>query len=89
MKWFLVVLLSLFGFLLLIKGIELWAIIDQVDNDGIGLHFLGVEINEVVLKEQLPSYAFGFIAAAMIPTLVAINIAIKIKISKKSNLPIV
>jgi len=89
MKWFLVVLLSLFGFLLLEKGIELWTVIDQVDGNGIGLHFLGIEINEVVLKEQLPSYAFGFTAAAIIPLLVAIKIAVKLKISKKSNLPIV
>lgn len=89
MRWFLVVFLFLFGFLLFGKGIELWVLIDQVDSNGIDLYFLGVEIDEVVLKEKLPSYAFGFTAAAIIPILVALNIAFKMKLSKKTDLPIV
>jgi hypothetical protein len=89
MKWFLVVLLSLFGFLFLDKGIELWTVLNQVDGNGIAISFLGVEVSEAVLKEKIPSYAFGFTVAAVIPILVAIYIVIKSKLSKETNHPIV
>jgi hypothetical protein len=89
MKWFIVMLLFLFGFLFLDKGIELWTVIDQVGANGITISFLGVEVSEGVLKEKLPGFAFGFTVAAIIPILVAINIAIKSKITKENNHPIV
>lgn len=89
MKWFLVALLTLFGFLFLEKGIELWTVIDQVDAKGITLNFLGIEISEAVLKDKIPSFAFGFTVAASIPILVAINIAIKSIIIKEKNRSIV
>jgi hypothetical protein len=89
MKWFLVALLSMFGFLFLDKGIELWTVIDQVDANGIVISFLGVEVSDGVLREKLPSFAFGFTVAAIIPILVAINIAIKSRITKENNHPII
>jgi hypothetical protein len=89
MKWVLVVLLSLFGFLFLDKGIELWTVIDQVDSNGIAISFLGFEVTDTVLKEKVPSFAFGFTVAAIIPILVAINIAIKPGIIKENNRRIV
>jgi hypothetical protein len=89
MKWFLVALLSLFGFLFLEKGIELWTVIDQVDAKGIAINFLGIEISETVLKDKIPSFAFGFTVAASIPIIVAINLAIKSTIIKEKNRTIV
>lgn len=89
MKWFLVVLLSMFGLLFLGKGIELWTVLDQVDGSGIGISFLGIEIIDRVLKDRIPSYAFGFTIAAAIPILVAINVAIKSNIKKEKKHPIV
>lgn len=89
MKWFLITILSLFGFLFLSKGIELWTAIDQVGANGMAINFLGVEVSKGVIKEKLPSFAFGFTAAAIIPILVIINIAIKSKIIKEKNRPFV
>ncbi|MBY0096766.1 hypothetical protein [Mesobacillus maritimus] len=89
MKWFFVALLSLFGFLFLEKGIELWTVMDQVDAKGIAINFLGIEISETVLKDKIPSFAFGFTVAASIPIVVAINLAIKSTIIKEKNRTIV
>lgn len=81
MRWLMVILLSIISILFLEKGIELWSSIDKVDGDGIGISFVGLSVSERVLNESIPGYALGFTISALIPILVAINIAIK---SKKS-----
>jgi hypothetical protein len=79
MRWLMVILLSIISILFLEKGIELWSAIDQVDGDGIGISFVGLSVSERVLNESIPGYALGFTISSLIPILVAINIAIKLK----------
>ncbi|MBT2639532.1 MULTISPECIES: hypothetical protein [unclassified Bacillus (in: firmicutes)] len=82
MKWLWVLVLSIISVLFLIKGIELWSVIDHVDGDGIGITFLGFSINDRVLNEGISGYALGFTIASIIPLLVAANIALRAKIKK-------
>lgn len=85
MRWLLVLLLSIVGVLFLEKGIELWSVIGKVDGDGIGISFLGLSIDEKVLNDSISGYALGFTISSIIPILVAINIALKIKPKKRMN----
>ncbi|RSD26186.1 hypothetical protein [Mesobacillus subterraneus] len=83
MKWLWVSLLSVISVLFLIKGIELWSIIDHVDGNGIGVSFLGFSISDRVATESISGYALGFTIASLIPFLVAANIALRFKMKKK------
>ena len=83
MRWLLVVLLSIISILFLGKGIELWSVLNNVSGDAIGISFIGMSISERVLKESIPGFALGFTISSLIPILVAINIAMKIKPKKK------
>jgi hypothetical protein len=83
MKWLMVITLSILSILFLEKGIELWSIINHVGGDGVGVSFMGMSISEKVLNESLPGYALGFTVSALIPILVAINIALRLKTKKK------
>jgi hypothetical protein len=85
MRWLLVLLLSIISVLFLIKGIELWSVIDHVDGDGIGISFLGFSINDRVLNDSISGYALGFTIASIIPFLVAANIALRVKMKKNLN----
>ncbi|HAQ08366.1 MAG TPA: hypothetical protein DCR24_12920 [Bacillus bacterium] len=83
MRWLLIILLSVISILFLGKGIELWTIFNNVDGDGIGISFIGMSISEGVLKESIPGFALGFTVSSLIPIIVAINIAMKMKPEKK------
>lgn len=83
MKWLWVLLLMIISFLFLIKGLELWSVINHVDGDGIGVTFLGLSVNDHVMNESISGYALGFTIASIIPFLVAANIALRAKIKKK------
>lgn len=85
MKWLMVVVLSILSILFLEKGIELWTVINHVDGDGIGISFIGMSISDKVLNESIPGYALGFTISALIPILVAINIALRMKPKKKMD----
>lgn len=80
MRWGFTILLLLISMLFLVKGIELWSALGSVDGDGIGIKFIGVNINDHVLKENIPGYALGFSIASLIPILVAVNFALKKRI---------
>lgn len=77
MKWLSVIILSLFGLLLLEKGIELWAVLKQADGIQIGISMFGIDIKNHVFKESIPGYALGFSVASLIPIMVAGTIVIK------------
>ncbi len=47
------------------KGINLFREIPMVDGDGIGLYFFGLEINDTLLTEEIPVYAWGFLGVAI------------------------
>lgn len=83
-RWILSIAFVLITVLLINKGIELWSMGTNVDGAGIGIHFLGVEINDRVLEENIPSYAFGFFITSFI-TLVASIITLKVKSSRAAS----
>lgn len=46
--------------LLIMKGFELWSLSKKVDGDGMGIYFLGIEINDQVHTSSITTYAIGF-----------------------------
>lgn len=64
-------LLAFITVLMVNKGIDLWTLGTNVDGDGIGVHFLGLEINDRVPKANIPTYAIGFFVASFITLLTA------------------
>ncbi|WP_202908628.1 hypothetical protein [Halalkalibacillus sediminis] len=85
-RWLIAGVLILFGFLLLNKGLDLWSIGSDVDGEGIGLYFLGIEINDRVPEESIPSYAVGFFISSLVvlilsATIVRTNLKLRNKAS--------
>lgn len=81
-RWFIVCVLILFGILLLNKGLDLRSLGTNVDGDGIGVYFLGFEINDSVQEESIPSYAVGFFTSsffALIASLAFISMNLKLR----------
>jgi hypothetical protein len=70
-RWVIVCVLLLFGVLLLNKGLDLWSLGTNVDGDGIGVHFLGFEINDRVPEESIPSYAIGFFISSIFALIIS------------------
>lgn len=48
------------------KGVELKTIGTNVDGSGIGISFLGFEVNDSVLEENIPLYTAGFLLMSVI-----------------------
>ncbi|CAM3540751.1 hypothetical protein GCM10009865_07670 [Aeromicrobium ponti] len=70
-----ILLLSFLAFLtvaLAFKGLDLWSLGTNVDGNGIGIHFLGFEINDRVPKASIPVYAIGFLASSLVTLLTGI-----------------
>ncbi|WP_128894668.1 hypothetical protein [Longirhabdus pacifica] len=65
------------GVLMLIKGLQLWSIGDNVDGDGIGITFLFFEINDTVLTKDIPKYATIFFIAGTITILTSLIVLLK------------
>ncbi|MFD1019264.1 hypothetical protein [Thalassobacillus hwangdonensis] len=63
MRWFLSILLFILAGLLIEKGMDLAALGTDVDGDGIGVYFLGAEINDRVPESKIPHYAIQFYVA--------------------------
>jgi hypothetical protein len=72
--WIVSILLILLGALLAKQGVELWSLGTNVDGDGIGVHFLGLEINDRVPEASIPSYAIGFFVLSAITLLLTITV---------------
>ncbi|GAB7388378.1 hypothetical protein BSNK01_22150 [Bacillaceae bacterium] len=51
------------------EGFDLLSLGTDVDGGGIGVHFLGLEINDKVPVESIPKYAIGFLVAGVITML--------------------
>ncbi|MCM3666197.1 hypothetical protein M3204_17395 [Mesobacillus subterraneus] len=68
------ILLILLTALLAKEGVELWSLGTNVDGDGIGVHFLGFEINDRVPEASIPSYAIGFFVTSAITLLMTITV---------------
>ncbi|MDP5276283.1 hypothetical protein [Chengkuizengella axinellae] len=86
LQWIMPIIFVLFTGLLLNKGIALRSIGMHVDGAGIGIYFLGIEINDRVRTEQIPSYANGFFITGIITLLVSIVLFVKnLNRNKASN----
>ncbi|MRG86067.1 hypothetical protein [Salinibacillus xinjiangensis] len=71
-RWSVVALFILFSVLLFSKGLDLWFLRSHVDGDGVGVHFLGMELNDRVPAESIHSYAIGFFVFGLISFIMAI-----------------
>jgi hypothetical protein len=72
--WIISILLILLTALLVKEGAELWSLGTNVDGNGIGVHFLGLEINDRVPEASIPSYAIGFFVTSVITLLLTITV---------------
>lgn len=70
-RWLVASVLILFGILMLNKGLDLWSLGTDVDGDGIGVFFLGFEINDKVPEGDIPSYAIGFFISSLVALIVS------------------
>lgn len=67
------IIFSVLGVLLLTQGLHLRSIgIEEVDGNGIGVYFLGMEINDKVAGTDIQSYANGFLGTGTIFLLLAV-----------------
>ncbi|MFC4323176.1 hypothetical protein [Litchfieldia salsa] len=85
-RWIVFIFLALITVLMVNKGIDLWSLGTNVDGDGIGVHFLGLEINDRVPEANIPSYAIGFFVASFITLLIALTLVGKTFLKVKGNM---
>ncbi|WP_198530521.1 hypothetical protein [Bacillus sp. LL01] len=71
-RLFIFIFLAVLTVLLITEGFQLWTLGTAVDGKGIGVYFLGMEINDRVPVAKIPSYAFGFFFAGLCTLLLAI-----------------
>ena len=75
--WSIFVFLIFVTILLFSTGMNLRSIgPEDVDGAGIGVYFLFFEINDRVLTQNIPTYAYGFFVASIITALAAIFTAL-------------
>ncbi|MBO1514108.1 hypothetical protein [Metabacillus bambusae] len=84
-RWIGFIFLAFITVLMFNKGIDLWFLGTNVDGDGIGIHFLGLEINDRVADENIPTYATGFFVASLITLLIAFAAVGKTVLKLKGN----
>ncbi|WLR51944.1 hypothetical protein LC040_03265 [Bacillus tianshenii] len=71
LRWVFAIFLVMLAIAMLNKGIDLWALGTDVDGDGIGVHFMGLEINDTVPEHLIPKYATGFFIASAVSVVAA------------------
>ncbi|MBM7661062.1 hypothetical protein JOC85_001834 [Bacillus mesophilus] len=84
-RWLILFFIVFLTISLVYKGVELWSLGTNLDGDGIGIHFLGVEINDRVPEANIPIYAIGFFSASIITSLIAIALFLKSFLKIKSK----
>jgi hypothetical protein len=80
-----IVLLFLVTVFLVNKELDLRALGSDVDGDGIGIYFWGLEINDRVPEESIPTYAIVFLVVSLIPMSIAIALIGKLFLKIKKN----
>jgi hypothetical protein len=61
MKAVLLIFLTILGIEMFYKGIELLHLGTDVDGDGIGIHYLGIEMAESLNEQNIPKAATAFL----------------------------
>ncbi|MFC0273540.1 hypothetical protein ACFFIX_19290 [Metabacillus herbersteinensis] len=84
-RWIVIIFLAFITVLMVNIGMDLWSLGTNVDGDGIGIHFLGIEINEQVPEASIPTYEIGFFVASLISLLIAFALVGKIFKKLKGN----
>ncbi|MGM7724786.1 hypothetical protein [Metabacillus sp. Hm71] len=84
-RWIVFILLVFISGLMVNKGLDLWSLGANLDGDGIGIHFLGLEINDRVPEANIPTYAIGFFVASFITLLIAFALVGKTFLKLKGN----
>jgi hypothetical protein len=83
--WIVFIFLAFITVLMVNKGLDLWSLGTNVDGDGIGIHFLGLEISDRVQEGNIPKYAIGFFVASFITLLFAFALVGKTFLKLKRN----
>lgn len=65
-RWIGLIFLILIAILMFNRGLNLWSLGTNVDGDGIGVYFLGLEMNDSVQETSIPKYAIGFFISGLI-----------------------
>lgn len=77
---YLLILTYISSLCFLLKSIGLFTM--PIDGDGIGLDFLGIEINDRLPNAQIPQYAWTFLLIGALLMLISVAIHRKTKIYK-------
>jgi heme/copper-type cytochrome/quinol oxidase subunit 4 len=83
--WIVFIFLAFITVLMVNKGLDLWSLGTNVDGDGIGIRFLGLEISDRVQEGNIPTYAIGFFVASFITLLFAFSLVGKTFLKLKRN----
>ncbi|KAA0547101.1 hypothetical protein FZW96_14075 [Bacillus sp. BGMRC 2118] len=68
-RWLMVGFILVLAVMLIKQGLDLWSLGTNVDGDGIGVYFLGQEINDRVPEENIPTYSIGFLISGLLAIL--------------------
>lgn len=77
-RWLAIIFLTFIVLFMFKQGFELWSLGTNVDGDGIGVYFLGLEINDSVPETSIPRYAIGFFISGLITALLSLVLLRKI-----------
>jgi len=80
-----VIVLVLLSVLLLEKGIDLSQLAHEVDGTGIGISFLGMEIDDRVPRSEIHQYAAGFMLAGLVMLSASLVVGFKGKSAGEAN----
>ncbi|OCA90373.1 hypothetical protein A8F94_00295 [Bacillus sp. FJAT-27225] len=84
-SWIVFIFLAFITVLMVNKGVDLWSLGTNVDGDGIGVYFLGLEINDRVPEANIPSYAIGFFVASFITLFISLALIVKTFLKLRGN----
>ena len=87
-RWLVSLSLVILTILLLLKGLQLWTYGSDVDGNGIGVYFLGLEINDRVSEANISTYAVGFFIAGLCTLLMSITNVTKLLLRSTSRTPL-
>ncbi|MGD6776758.1 MULTISPECIES: hypothetical protein [Bacillaceae] len=87
-RWLVSIALAIFTVLLMLEGLQLWSHGSVVDGNGIGVYFLGLEINDRVLEANIPNYAIGFFIAGLCTLLMSITSLTRLLFKSISRTPV-